>query len=80
MRGRKHWEELVVIDTEKMEGSLVVNVGANEPPLLFKEEARQFATETARKMGYAKLIDTENDARLYGQNNFAERMFYFAKR
>jgi len=80
MAGRNYWEKLVVIGTEKMEGRLVINVGANEPQLLFDDKAKRFAKRQAKKLGYDKLIDTENDARLYGQNNLVERMFYFAKR
>lgn len=60
-------------------GLLVVLLGADEPIDLENEEAVQFAAHIAKEKGYIYFLEKEDYTRLYGQNNLAERCFFFGK-
>lgn len=60
-------------------GLLVVLLGADEPMDLESEEAVQIAAHIAKEKGYIYFLEKEDYTRLYGQNNLAERCFFFGK-
>lgn len=80
--GRQFWEKYVVLSTSLKRGktdTLVMNLGGDDPYLLTLPEAKIFAKKAAKKKGFHQLIKIEEDIRVYGQNNLAERLFYFKK-
>ena len=80
--GRMFWESYVLLSIKlKKDNSniLVINLGGDDPHLLTLPGAVEFAKEAAKKEGFNTLIKIEEDIRVYGQNNLAERMYYFKK-
>jgi hypothetical protein len=78
--GRLYWESYVELDSyQKNEKILAVNVGADDPTLLEMPEALKFASKVAKRLKFNTLVEIEDDIRLYGQNNLAERTFLFKK-
>jgi hypothetical protein len=78
--GRKYWEKFEELSINYgADGTLTVNIGADNPTELEGEEAFQFATDIAKKKGYSTFYQVEDDIRLYGQNCLTERMFFFKK-
>lgn len=80
--GRQFWEKYVVLSTSLKRGktnTLVINLGGDDPYLLTLPEAKIFAKKAAKKKGFNRLIKVEENVRVYGQNNLAERKYYFKK-
>jgi hypothetical protein len=78
--GRRYWEKYVELGCFlKGERELVINIGADDPTLLELPEALEFAGKIAKRRKFNILVEIEDDIRLYGQNNLAERTFFFKK-
>jgi len=76
--GRKGWEKFFELRIKYCsDGTLIVEVGADDPNDLESIEAIKFATNIANKKSFYTFIKVEDDIRLYGQNNLTERMFFF---
>jgi hypothetical protein len=78
--GRHYWERYVELECyQKNEKVLAVNIGADDPTYLELLEALKFATKIAKRKKFNIFLDFEDDIRLYGQNNLAQRTFFFKK-
>ncbi|MBM7648175.1 hypothetical protein JOC78_001117 [Bacillus ectoiniformans] len=78
--GRLYWERYVELDYYwKNKHTLAINIGADDPMLLERVEALKFASEIAKGKKCNTLLEIEDDIRIYGQNNLAERLFFFKK-
>jgi hypothetical protein len=78
--GRRYWERYVELDCyKKSEKVLVINIGADDPISLESLEALEFASKVAKRKKFNTFLECEDDIRLYGQNNLAERKFIFTK-
>ncbi|WP_318506520.1 hypothetical protein [Bacillus sp. T3] len=78
--GRRYWERYVKLDCyQKSEKVLVINIGADDPISLDRLEGLEFASKIAKRKKFNALLEIEDDIRLYGQNNLAERRFLFTK-
>lgn len=80
--GRRFWESYVVVFKKKRDyypNTLIINLGADEPHLLTLPKAIEFVKKVAKKEGFNRLVKIEEDIRVYGQNNLAERLFFFKK-
>lgn len=77
---RKYWEKYVELNISyETDGTLTVNLGADDPYDLESDKAMEFATNVANRKGYSSFYKVEDDIRLYGQNCLTERMFIFKK-
>ena len=77
---RLFWESYVELDcNQPISNILEVNIGANDPTLLKLPEALKYAGKIAKRKKFNTLVEIEDDIRLYGQNNLAERTFFFKK-
>lgn len=78
--GRLFWERYVELNCYQPSTNILeVNIGADDPTLLELPEALKIATKIAKRIKFNNLVDIEDDIRLYGQNNLAERTFFFKK-
>lgn len=72
------WEKFVEINSYRTKNNtLVINIGSDDPTLLEQTQALKFASKIAKNKRYYNFIKAEAEIRIYGQNNLAERMFYF---
>ena len=69
----------VELSCRKNGSRLEINIGADDPTLLELQEAIKFASKIAKRKRFNTLVEIENDIRLYGQNNLAERTFFYKK-
>lgn len=77
---RVFWERYVELYCNQLNANtLEVNIGADDPTLLELPEALKFASKIAKRKKFNTLVEIEDDIRLYGQNNLAERTFLFNK-
>lgn len=80
--GRNFWESYVVLNkrvSKNYSNTLIINLGADDPHLLTLPKALEFVKKVAKKEGFNRLVKVEEDIRVYGQNNLAERLYYFKK-
>ena len=77
---RLFWESYVELNCKQPSSNILeVNIGADDPTLLELPEALKFASKIAKRKHFNTLVEIEDDIRVYGQNNLAERMFFFKK-
>lgn len=77
---RLFWESYVELNCyQPNSNTLEVNIGADDPTLLELPEALKYASKIAKGRKFNTLEAIEDDIRLYGQNNLAERKFLFKK-
>ena len=77
---RLFWESYVELNCNQPSSKILeVNIGADDPTLLELPEALKFASSIANRKKFNSLVEIEDDIRLYGQNNLAERKFLFKK-
>ena len=77
---RLFWESYVELNCDQPSSNILeVNIGADDPTLLELPEALKFASNIADRKKFGSLVEIEDDIRLYGQNNLAERKFLFKK-
>lgn len=77
---RLFWERYIELNCFQSDSNILeVNIGADDPTLLGLPEALSYASKIAKKKKFNTLVEVEDDIRLYGQNNLAERKFYFKK-
>jgi hypothetical protein len=77
---RLFWEKYVELNCcQPSDNILEINIGADDPLLLELPEAIKFASKIAKGKKFNTLLEIEGDIRLYGQNNLAERTFFFKK-
>lgn len=77
---RLFWESYVELDCNQPSSNILeVNIGVDDPTLLELPEALKYASKIAKRKKFNTLVEIEDDIRLYGQNNLAERTFFFKK-
>jgi hypothetical protein len=72
------YKRVEILEIRTREKSLAIRIGADDPDHLYDTDIMKSIKALARRKGY-RTVRGAGKARLFGQNELAQRVFYYTR-